>query len=159
MNLFDVAAGRGTALALALMVGVAWLAVPGESPEPARIVVTDSSTTVLDVVEFAPGTATLRPTSLPTLDAVAETLRGNPSMELVEIQSHMRDVGTDEADLVLSQERADVVMAYLVAAGISPSRLEAQGYGDTQPIDRVDPARNDALRIAHVLHMWVVSRA
>src|ERR1044071_7703747 len=98
MQLLDVASARGSvvlALALALASGVALLAEPAPR---GRVIVTDTETEILDVVEFAPGTATLRPRSLPTLDAVAATLCGNPSIELVEVQSHTGGVGDETAN-------------------------------------------------------------
>jgi outer membrane protein OmpA-like peptidoglycan-associated protein len=148
MNLLDVAIGRGTALVIAFAVALALtfsFALPGERSPRGRVVVTDTETTILDVVEFAPGTATLRPSARPTLDAVAATLQGNPSIELVEVQSHTRGTGSSTANLTLSEQRAAVVRSYLVDAGVAPSRLVAQGYGDTQPIDRAAPTKNERI--------------
>jgi outer membrane protein OmpA-like peptidoglycan-associated protein len=142
MNVLDLAVGRGTALVIALALGSLFFLSPETPPQRGRVVVTDTETTILDVVEFS-GT-TLRASSRPTLDAVADTLRGNPSIELLEVQSHTRD-----ANLELSEQRAAVVVAYLVAAGVEPTRLVAQGYGDTQPIDRAVPAKNE--RISFVI--------
>jgi outer membrane protein OmpA-like peptidoglycan-associated protein len=133
MSLLEGTVGRRTVVAFALALGSLVLLSADAPQEHGRVVVTETETTILDVVDFAPGTATLRGTSSATLDAVAETLRGNPSIALVEVQSHMR--GEGDADLELSQRRAEVVVAYLVAAGVEPGRLVAQGYGDTQPLD------------------------
>lgn len=141
MQFLDAALGRGTPLVLALLIG-SWLALPAH-PTRERVVVTESETTILDVVEFDEGTATLRPTSQPILDAVAATLLGNPSIRLVEVQSHTSRIGDHTANLALSMQRAEVVMAYLVHAGVESSRLVAQGYGDTQPIDPAIPAKNE----------------
>lgn len=137
-------------LGLAAIVAVAsWLAAPASRDEPrGRVVVTDTQTTILDVVEFEPGTATLRASSMPTLDAVAATLQGNPSIQLVEVQAHLRPMRC-RANHALSQRRADAVVAYLVAAGVAPARLVAQGYGDTQPIDVRAPRKNE--RIAFLI--------
>jgi len=143
MKLYDLALGPSTLLALAVAVGSV-LALPSDEA-PARVVVTDTETTILDVVEFVPGTATLRPGSLLTLDAVADTLRGNPSIELVEVQSHTAGKSDDAASLDLSQQRADVVATYIEARGVAPDRLEAQGYGNTQPIDVTAPAKNERM--------------
>jgi len=148
MQLLDLALGRGTALVLCVAIG-SWCAAPDEVPNEGRVVVTDTETTILDVVEFGPGTATLRSTSRPILDAVAATLQGNPSIELIEVQSHTLGTGDEVANLALSEQRAAAVVAYLVGAGIAPARLEAQGYGDTQPIDRTTPAKNE--RISFVI--------
>jgi outer membrane protein OmpA-like peptidoglycan-associated protein len=142
MNLLELAIGRGTVLVVALAIA-SGLARPASSPPRGRVVVTDTETTILDVVEFAPATSILQPSSRPTLDAVAATLRGNPSIELIEVQSHTSGIGDGDANLALTQQRAEVVVSYLGDAGIAPTRLVAQGYGDTQPIDRAAPTKNE----------------
>ena len=106
---------------------------------------TDTETEIIDVVEFAPGTDTLRPTSLPVLDAVAATLRDNPSINLIEVQSHTSGTGDGAANLSLSERRAAAVVKYLVEAGIDSSRLIPKGYGDTQPIDCAIPTKNERM--------------
>ena len=51
------------------------------------------------------------------------------------IEGHTDDVGTDEFNLKLSQQRADSVVNYLIDSfHISPSRLSAVGYGTYRPI-------------------------
>ncbi len=150
MQLLDAAVARSTALAGALALAVtAWLAWPAPDAEHGRVVVTDTETTILDVVEFAPGTSTLRASSLATLDAVAQTLQGNPEIELVEVQSHTSGRGDRAANQALSQQRAEAVVAYLVADGVEAGRLAAQGYGDSQPIVPAASAKNE--RISFVI--------
>jgi outer membrane protein OmpA-like peptidoglycan-associated protein len=153
MNLLERTVSRCTvvAFALALALGSLLLVSADRPQQRGRVVVTETETTILDVVEFAPGTATLRGTSSATLDAVAETLLGNPSIELVEVQSHMRSAGTGDADLELSQRRAEGVVSYLVAAGVEPARLTAQGYGDTQPLDAKAATAANNERIAFLI--------
>ena len=147
MSFFEGTVGRRTVVAFALALG-SLLLLSAESPrEHGRVVVTDTETTILDVVEFAPDTATLRGTSSATLDAVAETLRGNPSIRLVEVQAHMRSAGS----LAMSQQRADAVVKYLVAAGVEPARLAAQGYGDAQPLDPTAATAAKNERIAFLI--------
>ena len=87
MHLLEVPVLRVTLLALAVAIA-SWIARPANEEPRGRVVVTETETTILDVVEFAPGTATILARSTPTLDAVAATLQGNPSIELVEGQSH-----------------------------------------------------------------------
>jgi OOP family OmpA-OmpF porin len=51
------------------------------------------------------------------------------------IEGHSDDVGTDEFNLKLSQQRAESVVNYLIDSyHIAPSRLTAIGYGKSRPI-------------------------
>jgi OOP family OmpA-OmpF porin len=88
---------------------------------------------VLRGVEFATNSATLTEGSRPILDAVAEDLRQHLQVR-VELQGHTDSRGADAYNLELSQRRAESVRDYLIAQGVNATRLEAKGYGETQPI-------------------------
>lgn len=105
------------------------------SPFGGRVVVTDTDVEILDPVTFEPGKDVITPTSVPALDAVAATLQGNPTIQLVEVQSHTDERGDFAFNMRLTDARAHAVVSYLVAKGVDPARLIAQGYGETQPID------------------------
>jgi outer membrane protein OmpA-like peptidoglycan-associated protein len=60
-------------------------------------------------------------------------LNRNPDYHLT-IRSHTDQRGTDEYNLLLSQERALVVMKKLIEGGIAPERLAAAGLGEALPI-------------------------
>ena len=105
-------------------------------PDRGRVVVTDTKIEILDKVYFEYNKAVIKSESFPILDAVAATLEGNPDIKLVEVQGHTDERGNDAYNLKLSDERAKAVVAYLVEKGITADRLEGQGYGETQPIDR-----------------------
>ncbi|HEY5125331.1 MAG TPA: OmpA family protein [Ignavibacteria bacterium] len=77
--------------------------------------------------------STLRPESFQELDRVVKLLNENPKIE-IEISGHTDNVGTDEYNLNLSNERASSVVAYIVSKGISQSRITAKGYGKTNPV-------------------------
>jgi outer membrane protein OmpA-like peptidoglycan-associated protein len=146
MQLLEVVGERRVKILLAVGFALTCgFASSSKAPPHTQVVVTDTQTTILDVVEFAPGTAKLQPTSGPILDAVAETLLGNPSIERVEVQAHTSGRGNAGANQALSDQRAATVKAYLVRAGVPPTRLVAQGYGDTQPIDRAVPSKNERI--------------
>jgi outer membrane protein OmpA-like peptidoglycan-associated protein len=105
-------------------------------PDRGRIVVTNASIIILEAIHFTPRSDTLAKTSYPILDAVAQALLAAPSIELVEVQGHTDDRGDGAANLALSDRRARAVRDYLIAQGVQTERLQAQGYGETQPIDR-----------------------
>jgi len=77
--------------------------------------------------------ATIRPESKPVLDEVVASLEAQPDWQLT-IEGHTDSTGAAEHNRVLSQQRADSVKAYLVAAGIDPARLQTAGFGSSQPV-------------------------
>jgi OOP family OmpA-OmpF porin len=104
---------------------------------PAGIVVDEKGCprepVILRGVEFATASATLTEGSRPILDGVADDLKIHPLVR-VELQGHTDSRGADAYNLDLSQRRADSVREYLINRGVNASRLEAKGYGETQPI-------------------------
>lgn len=87
----------------------------------------------LNNIFFDFGSDTLRPESFPELQRVAALLRDNPRM-IIQISGHTDNVGSDQTNLNLSQQRAKAVMEYLVGQGLLPSRISARGYGHTHPL-------------------------
>tara|TARA_B100000927_G_scaffold78869_1_gene62941 strand:+ start:129 stop:1385 length:1257 start_codon:yes stop_codon:yes gene_type:complete len=51
----------------------------------------------------------------------------------IEIQGHTDNVGSSDANMALSMDRAFSVMEYLIGKGIDKSRLRFKGYGETSP--------------------------
>ena len=74
----------------------------------------------------------LRPESMVSLDNLVETLDDNPNVT-IELMSHTDSRGTPADNQELSQKRAQSVVDYLISKGIAVDRLEAQGYGESQP--------------------------
>jgi outer membrane protein OmpA-like peptidoglycan-associated protein len=94
---------------------------------------TDCGMYILEPVYFTGASTSIPRSAYPTLDLVAEALIKNPSILLVEVQGHTDDYGSEADNLALSDVRAAVVRNYLITKGVEPRRLEAQGYGETQP--------------------------
>jgi outer membrane protein OmpA-like peptidoglycan-associated protein len=94
-------------------------------------------------VHFATNKYRVLPDSFPLLNQVAQVLQDFPKMK-VSIEGHTDNVGGEKANLKLSQKRAEAVRDYLVSRGISPSRLEAHGYGPTRPIASNKTAKGKA---------------
>jgi outer membrane protein OmpA-like peptidoglycan-associated protein len=97
----------------------------------------ERSKLVLQGVNFEFDSARLTQDSYESLDRVARSLKEWREVR-VEIGGHTDDTGTDEYNMELSQRRADAVRDYLMSKGINGSRLEAKGYGKTDPINRDD---------------------
>jgi len=84
-------------------------------------------------VHFATAKFKVLKDSFPLLDQVAQALKDTPRVQ-VRIEGHTDNVGGEATNLKLSQKRAEAVREYLVKKGIDPKRLEAKGYGPTQPV-------------------------
>ena len=97
-------------------------------------------------VLFHDNTAIVADESQSLLGEVAELLQTHPQLAHVDIEGHMDDSLGQAAALALSEERAQAVRAWLVAAGVDPARLTAKGLGATRPvapnITRLNRARN-----------------
>jgi len=86
-----------------------------------------------DRLTFETGKPTLKPESQEQLKNIAEILKAYPKVA-IKIGGYTDNVGDPQANLKLSQLRADAVMADLVKLGVDPSRLKAEGYGQEHPI-------------------------
>jgi outer membrane protein OmpA-like peptidoglycan-associated protein len=90
-------------------------------------------TIVLRNIFFDLDKFTLRPESVNELERLLKLLNENPTMR-IEISGHTDTRGSAEHNQLLSQNRAKAVVDYLVEHGISASRLEFAGYGETKPL-------------------------
>jgi outer membrane protein OmpA-like peptidoglycan-associated protein len=73
------------------------------------------------------------PTSYASLDSVATYLKTLVGYR-IEVGGHTDDVGTDEHNMKLSENRAKAVADYLISKGVHHSILSSWGYGETSPI-------------------------
>ncbi|HHH30909.1 MAG TPA: OmpA family protein [Polyangiaceae bacterium] len=89
---------------------------------------------ILQRVEFATGKDELSPSSTPVLEQVAKVMNEHPEIARVGVDGHTDSVGSEQANVALSQRRALAVVRWLVERGIDARRLEARGYGPRQPI-------------------------
>jgi outer membrane protein OmpA-like peptidoglycan-associated protein len=85
-------------------------------------------------VEFESGKADILETMHEDLNKLGNFMVDHPELNLV-ISGHTDSQGKADANLRLSQERADAIKTYLVYEfKIPPSRIKAMGYGGSKPI-------------------------
>lgn len=87
--------------------------------------------TINDIL-YATNSAALTDKSKFILKGFARFLKENPTITIA-IQGHTDDVGDDDKNLKLSDDRAKGVKEYLTSLGIDPKRMTAKGFGETQP--------------------------
>jgi OOP family OmpA-OmpF porin len=89
---------------------------------------------VISNIYYETAKAELRPESKASLDKeLVQLLKDNPQL-IIEIGSHTDDVGSNEYNQKLSQQRAESVVNYLIANGIPKEKMLARGYGESKPI-------------------------
>jgi OOP family OmpA-OmpF porin len=100
-------------------------------------------------IQFEFGKATLKPASFPVLDYVVQVMTSRPGIKLVQIEGHTDAIGDAERNRVLSQQRAQAVLEYLVKKGIARTRLTAKGFGPDKPIatNDTEPGREANRRV------------
>ena len=90
-------------------------------------------------VLFATAQYTLKPEAREKLSKVAGILLAYPGLK-VEVDGHTDNVGSEEYNQNLSDQRAESVRAYLVAQGVLMGSVTAKGFGKTQPVGTNDTA-------------------
>src|SRR3546814_1302475 len=98
----------------------------------------DATGKVARQVNFATDSTVIEASSKPQVDQVVQLLQDDPSLRL-SIDGHTDNTGDGQHNQVLSEGRAESVVAELVARGIDAARLQAQGYGDSQPVRSEEP--------------------
>lgn len=88
---------------------------------------------VIEGIEYDLNKATLRPKSMEILDKIYDYLILNDNFS-IEINAHTDTRGSDKANFILSQARAQSCVDYLISKGIAKERLLPTGYGEKKPL-------------------------
>jgi len=75
----------------------------------------------------------LRPESITELERVVQFMNDIPT-STAKIVGHTDSVGTEEYNQALSDRRAKAVFDYLASRGVNPSRMQAIGMGESDPV-------------------------
>jgi outer membrane protein OmpA-like peptidoglycan-associated protein len=84
-------------------------------------------------ITFPTGQSSIKSDFYNVLDAVADVLKEYNKTSIA-ISGHTDNVGRDDANMTLSQDRASSVAQYLASRGVDGSRISATGFGKSQPI-------------------------
>jgi outer membrane protein OmpA-like peptidoglycan-associated protein len=88
---------------------------------------------ILEGLDFVKGKADILFESYRILDHLAKSLRESPDCE-IEVRGFTDAVGNANANIQLSQRRAEAVRRYLLSQGIEQHRIRAMGLGPSNPI-------------------------
>jgi len=105
-----------------------------ETRDSARGLVVNMSDVLFDTGKYA-----LRSAAREKLAKVAGVISGHAGLKL-EVEGHTDNVGSDEYNQNLSEQRGAAVRDYLAEQGIPSSALTTRGYGESKPVVSNDTA-------------------
>jgi outer membrane protein OmpA-like peptidoglycan-associated protein len=103
-------------------------AAPPPPPPPAA-----KKKIVLRGVNFDFDKSNIRSDAVPILEQACSILKQESTINVV-AQGYTDSIGTEAYNQKLSERRANAVRDWLVKCGISPSRLSAKGFGESNPV-------------------------
>ena len=104
-------------------------AAPATPPRPSEF----AENANLNDIHFDFDKYDIRPDDAKILDANAGWLKSNAN-NLVLIEGHADERGTNEYNLALGERRAKATMNYLVSQGIQANRITIISYGEERPL-------------------------
>jgi outer membrane protein OmpA-like peptidoglycan-associated protein len=105
-----------------------------QTRDTARGLIVNLSDVLFDTAKFS-----LRPEAREKLAKVAGIVSGHPSLRLA-VEGHTDNLGGDDYNQQLSEERGSTVRDYLTEQGMQPGSVTTKGLGKTQPIATNDTA-------------------
>lgn len=85
-------------------------------------------------ITFPVGKSTIEPSSFGLLAKVQDATKLFPNASYI-VEGHTDGDGTDSANLILSQDRADAVKQYMVSnMGLNAEKISSIGYGESRPV-------------------------
>jgi outer membrane protein OmpA-like peptidoglycan-associated protein len=88
---------------------------------------------MLGGINFETGKSDLTPGAREKLAQLAGMLAAHPGLKL-EIEGHTDNVGSQDSNLSLSEERAAALQSFFKDHGFAPDRMWAMGFGQQEPI-------------------------
>jgi len=105
-----------------------------ETQETARGLIVNISDVLFDFNKY-----TLKPTAREKMAKVSGILLAYPGLK-IQLEGHTDSIGSDEYNMMLSQQRADAVRNYVTGQGVPASTVTAAGLGKSNPVASNDTA-------------------
>jgi len=105
-----------------------------QTRDTARGLIVNLSDVLFDTAKFS-----LRPEAREKLAKVAGIVSGHPGLRL-DVEGHTDNVGGDDYNQTLSEQRGSSVRDYLTQQGMAQGSVSTRGFGKTQPIATNDTA-------------------
>lgn len=106
----------------------------------------------LNNVFFDFNQATLTTESFKELNQLTSFMKAQKTM-VIEIAGYTDNIGTEEANQLLSQERANAIMDYLLKHGVHARKIVAKGYGSSDPVATNDTPEGRKLNRRTEIHI------
>jgi OOP family OmpA-OmpF porin len=106
----------------------------------------------LNNVFFDFNKATLTGESYKELNQLTTFMKAQKTM-IIEIAGYTDNIGTEEENLKLSQERADAIRTYLLQHGVHARKIVAKGYGASGPVATNDTPEGRKLNRRTEIHI------
>jgi outer membrane protein OmpA-like peptidoglycan-associated protein len=99
-----------------------------ETRESARGLIVNMSDVLFDTAQY-----TLKPGAREKLAKVSGIILAHPGLKIA-IEGHTDNIGGEEYNVKLSENRANAVRSYLVSQGLNSGIVTAQGFGKNRPV-------------------------
>ena len=118
-----------------------------ETRESARGLIVNMSDVLFDTAQY-----TLKPGAREKLAKVSGIILAHPGLKIA-IEGHTDNIGGDEYNIKLSENRANAVRSYLVSQGLNSGIVTAQGFGKTKPVadNKIAAGRQQNRRVEMVV--------
>lgn len=93
----------------------------------------DGERGLLETVYFDFDSAAIKSDARVLLQKNVGTIGSNPSWQMITIEGHCDERGSEEYNLALGERRANAAKQYLIDSGVSAAKLDTVSFGEAKP--------------------------